>query len=485
MSIDTCNFVVPGGLIFSYSNWLSISSADKIYSPSTINIFYNDKKPGGKLFFDLISSRKNIKIINIQSIKYFFPNDYTLKLYIIYIMGGIILDINTISLKKIEYKKICIIQSSQKFPIIACKKECDFISNIFSCVDITIKDKISKNCLSVEYWLTGLNLSEKEYNTSYAYKIDETSKYLIDNDKYKNSNFLSLINNYEKKSNKDKNMNLIDECDLFENLSLTVPTKQTIIICIRGYVKNSLDSYNMGDNPLIILLSELSKKYTLELYIHTWKFKYKNKENGEVIYDHVFKSFKEFGFKKLLITEPIINNYEEDNHIKDPMDKNVWYNEWLSINEINNEMIKSVNPNKTVISIRFDFFFCGGYITTYDTDISHVINFIDENYENDIENIHFTKTRRGDILSRGCDYIFIGQLYKLLCMSEILINHIEIPKKYVMPHISCINYKMDAVILYISDIISGGIVTHIGVNQDVNFIINKIIMNYESILGEI
>ena len=154
--------------------------------------------------------------------------------------------------------------------------------------------------------------------------------------------------------------NTLDSIINNNNKSLLVYKKDTIIILLRGHIR---DSFN--DNNLFNLILNLSYKYNLEIYIHTWNKKSNNiswrevKENNEMINKTTILNYFKYLSKYIVYliidddSNIIINGNKEGSLFSSCLPIIGWKNMWYGMKKIM-DVIDRENKKLLIFNTRFD-----------------------------------------------------------------------------------------------------------------------------------
>ena len=176
-----------------------------------------------------------------------------------------------------------------------------------------------------------------------------------------NTHIIPIINNYYPTPNigfklKPTNFNI----DLFDNnLRKYFYKKNECVIMLRGHIR---DSFN--NDKLYNLILNLSYKYNIRIYIHTWNKKANNiswrhyQENNDIIDDSIILNyFKDLNVVSITIDDDYLINIEgnkKGNIYSSTMPIIGWKNMWYGIQKVIDVVYNYEMDNVLILNTRFD-----------------------------------------------------------------------------------------------------------------------------------
>jgi len=143
-----------------------------------------------------------------------------------------------------------------------------------------------------------------------------------------------------------------------------------LIIILRGHIRTSMDN-----DDLYIFLQELSKKYKLKIYLHTWKQKSSSLSWRKYIQDDTIIT-EEMIIEYFCDLSPSILSIQIDNDkeisligntygtlFSAKIPKLAWKNMWYGINQVINKVYVEEDEKTIILNTRYDLFTNYGKIT--------------------------------------------------------------------------------------------------------------------------
>lgn len=152
--------------------------------------------------------------------------------------------------------------------------------------------------------------------------------------------------------------------DLFSfqyNIATKPYNKDLLIIMLRGHVRDSFDT-----DDLYNLILDISKKYNIKIYIHTWNKKANNiswreyHENNDIIDEScILKYFKDLSIyiSSLIIDDDkkiIINGEKEGKLFSSSMKLIGWKYMWYGMKKVMDIIYDNEKDDKLILNTRFD-----------------------------------------------------------------------------------------------------------------------------------
>jgi len=215
---------------------------------------------------------------------------------------------------------------------------------------------------------------------------------------------------------------------LIKHIQPIIAQQPSIIIILRGHVRNSFD-----DNKLYEYLLYLNNKYKLYIFIHTWNIKSNNiswrevEENKSTINeDIIIKYFKNITIQKILIDDE--QNVKLSGNVVGLIKTTLmpikgWKNMWYGIYKIINYILNNINEynldaNSYALNLRFDYFI-NSTINQFN------VNDLDVLYNFESNNISFLKNKVGECNMYGVDNIYFGKIYKMYYTANLFNSSLD------------------------------------------------------------
>jgi len=200
----------------------------------------------------------------------------------------------------------------------------------------------------------------------------------------------------------------------------TIYAHDKLIIILRGHIRNSFDNDN-----LYKLLLNISNKYNIRIYIHTWNKTANNMswkdypENNNIIDEDIITTyFKDLSKYIVSLTidddkEIIINGKKNGKLFSGTMNIVGWKNMWYGMKRVMDIVYNNEKDDKFILNIRFDILINSQKI--HDTILFKWLdNTINETYDKIIKNKFIKKI---DLL--GVDNQIFGDKHTM----KLLIDH--------------------------------------------------------------
>lgn len=196
-----------------------------------------------------------------------------------------------------------------------------------------------------------------------------------------------------------------------------------MIIILRGHIRNSLDN-----EELYNFINELSKKYNIQIYIHTWNIKQNNiswrkieNDFTKITEEMIQQYFKDHysKIKKIIIEDEqnilLIGNLE-GKILSTKTNVLGWKRYIYGQHKILNFLYDNLSKSEFVINTRFDLF-CNSFIFPFD----EIINFINNTYDKKYEKNEFMKNSE----YCGLDNIIVGNVETQYHLFSFLYFHLD------------------------------------------------------------
>jgi len=217
--------------------------------------------------------------------------------------------------------------------------------------------------------------------------------------------------------------------NLSNNREKSITQKHSIIIILRGHIRDSFDN-----NKLYQYLLYLSNKYNLYIFIHTWNIKCNNiswRKNIEADYsiineDIITNYFKNINIQKIFIDDE--SNVDLIGNVIGNINTTLmpikgWKYMWYGIYKISHYILNTISKyyldvNTYTLNIRFDYF-------THSTINQYNLKDLNSLYNFNSNQIQFMKNRTNKNEMYGIDNIYFGKFYKIYYTAKLFHSNLD------------------------------------------------------------
>ena len=216
--------------------------------------------------------------------------------------------------------------------------------------------------------------------------------------------------------------------NLSNNTQTSITHKHSIIIILRGHIRDSFDN-----KKLYKYLLFLSNMYKLYIFIHTWNIKsngisWRNikKNNSIITVDIITDYFKKIKIEKIFIDDE--SNVDLIGNVLGNINTTLmpikgWKYMWYGIYKVSNYILNNINKyyldvNTYTLNIRFDYF-------TNSTISQYNLNDLDSLYKFNSNNIQFMKNITYENQMYGIDNIYFGKFYKIYYTAKLFHSNLD------------------------------------------------------------